>query len=252
MAKQWHQLERLDHKALKKLQAEREKAAKLAAKAEERKKQLIIAGIIVFCLGLVITLVVVISKRNQEKAHLEERAELLYSSVTEFNGTAEYRKTGLWEALTTNLKFNEAHTFRTSEESSVSVQMQLENQVKLYSGTEAIVNPPTLDAKENRIVKETVELANGELTCAVSLDGKDLMNIKAAGINVLGKSGLFKVIYNNESGKGEVVVKNGLVEVTKIDSGDSPTRLSGFYKLTFTEEEISSPTQASVIQYDWR
>ena len=37
MAKQWHQLERLDHKALKKLQLEREKAAKIPKKVIREK-----------------------------------------------------------------------------------------------------------------------------------------------------------------------------------------------------------------------
>ena len=46
MAKQWHQLERLDHKALKKLQQEREKAAKLATQKAENQKKMIVGGVI--------------------------------------------------------------------------------------------------------------------------------------------------------------------------------------------------------------
>jgi len=63
---------------------------------------------------------------------------------------------------------------------------------------------------------------------------------------------LFKVIYDADKNKGEVVVKNGLVEVGKKRGGGRPVKVSGFYKVTFGEGDISTPTQASVIQYDWR
>ncbi len=252
MAKQWHQLERLDHKALKKLQTEREKAAKLAAAAEARKKQMIIGGGVLVALIAVFVLIGVINTKAKAKQFQEDREKLLYSSVTEYSGTAESRKTGLWEALTANIKFKEEYSFRTMEESSLTVQMQLENQVKLYADTEVTVKPPTLEAKENKIKQEVVELTRGEITAAVSLDGRDLMCIQASNVKIIGRSGLFKVIYKDEEDKGEIVVKNGLVEVSTIAGGEKPVKLSGFYKLTFDNGELSSPSQASVIQYDWR
>lgn len=252
MAKQWHQLERLDHKALKKLQAERERSAKAAAAAEARKKQAIIGGIILAVFVAICALGWVINSKAKAKANQEEREKLLFSNVTEFSGSAEFRKTGLWEALTANIKFKEEHSFRTMEESSLSVQMQFENQVKLYADTEVVVKPPILEAKENKIKQEIVELNRGEITAAVSLDGRDLMCIEVSNIKIIGRSGLFKVIYKDEDDKGEVVVKNGLVEVSPKTGGDKPIKLSGFYKLTFDNGELSSPSQASVIQYDWR
>ena len=73
MAKQWHQLERLDHKALKKLQLEREKAAKLAAQQELRQKSIIIGGVIVFVFVLLIVLVITI--KNKKDAEKREETE---------------------------------------------------------------------------------------------------------------------------------------------------------------------------------
>ena len=65
MAKQWHQLERLDHKALKKLQLEREKAAKLAAQQELRQKSIIIGGIIVVALVALVVLCITIKNKQE-------------------------------------------------------------------------------------------------------------------------------------------------------------------------------------------
>ena len=252
MAKQWHQLERLDHKALKKLQAEREKAAKQAAQAEERRKHMLVGFIIMLVLAGFAVVFFIVNSRIKERAMQEERERLLYSSVTEFSGTVEFRQMGPWEPLTTNLKFKEDYNFRTLDESYLTVQMQLENQVKLYANTEVLVTPPILEAKECKVAKELVELVNGELTSAISLDGRDLMHIKVSTMDVVGQSGLFKVIYDREKDKGEVVVKNGIVEVTSAETSGKPTRISGFYKVTFENGELSAPTQASVIQYDWR
>ena len=67
MAKQWHQLERLDHKALKKLQLEREKAAKLAAQQELRQKSIIIGGIIVAAFIFLIVIGVTIKNKHTSR-----------------------------------------------------------------------------------------------------------------------------------------------------------------------------------------
>ncbi len=253
MAKQWHQLERLDHKALKKLQVEREKAAKAAQAAEEfRKRMFIGAGVLVVFL-IVIGLVIFINKKNAEKARQEAREKLLFSNITEFSGDVEFRKKATWETLTKNLSFNEEHSFRTDSDSSITIQMQLDNQVKLHSKTEAVIKVPVLDKEENKVNKEGIELTTGEITAAVTLDGRDIMTIDVSNIHVIGQSGLFKVLYDSDADKGEVVVKNGLVQVSRSDDKSTPpVKLSGFYKVVFAEGELSSPTQASVIQYDWR
>ena len=57
MSKKWHQLEKLDHKALKKLQAEREKAAKQAQEAEEKKRKMVIGGAVLFALVVLLIFV---------------------------------------------------------------------------------------------------------------------------------------------------------------------------------------------------
>ncbi len=251
MAKQWHQLERLDHKALKKLQLEREKAAKLAAQQELRQKSIIIGGVIVFVFVLLIVLVITIKNKKDAEKKEQAREKLLYTNITEFLGTVEYRRKSDWSPLTKNLNFKEDYSFRTQEESSLSMQMQYDNTLKVYSSSEVTVNPPVLEKNEPKINKQEIELTRGELTAIISIGGRGLVHIKTSNVYIVAQSGLFKVIYNDEEDKGEVVVKNGLVEVSEVGSSEKPVKLSGFYKVTFEKGELSSPSQASVIQYDW-
>ena len=138
------------------------------------------------------------------------------------------------------------------EESSLTVQLQKENQIKLYSSSEVLITPPILENIGTTIKKQNIELIRGELTSAISIDGRGLLFIQVSNITIVGQSGLFKVIYNDETDKGEVVVKNGLVEVNLNNSTEKPTKISGFYKVSFEKGELSNPTQASVIQYDWQ
>lgn len=252
MSKKWHQLEKLDHKALKKLQAERDRTAKLAQEAEEKKRRMIIGGAILFGIVVLIMLLQVMRNRTETLARREERAKMRFSRVSDFGGKVEHRNIGTWDKLKEKFEFDKEYTYKTGEESTVTVQMQLDNQVKLFPLSEMTIYPPTLDEKENKIEKEPVLLSRGELTAAISLDGRGTLEIDVADITVVGASGLFKVIYDVEKGKGEVVVKNGLVEVSKKRGGGRPVKVSGFYKVTFGEGDISTPTQASVIQYDWR
>ena len=251
MAKQWHQLERLDHKALKKLQLEREKAAKLAAQQELRQKSIIIGGIIVAAFIFLIVIGVTIKNKQETNRKEQAREKLLYTNITEFLGTVEYRRKSDWDVLTKNLNFKEDYSFRTSEDSSLALQLQFDNSVKVYSSSEVMINPPVLEKNEPKINKQVVELIRGELTAVISIGGRGLVHIRAANVNIGAQSGLFKVLYNDEQDKGEVVVKNGLVEVSEVGSTEKPIKLSGFYKVSFEKGELSSPTQASVIPYDW-
>ena len=129
MAKQWHQLERLDHKALKKLQLEREKAAKLAEQQALRNKSIAVGAVILFIIIGAIVLGIVLKKRADARELEAKREECLYSNVAEFLGTVDYRRRGDWTPLTKNLKFKEDYSFKTSEESSLTVQLQKENQI---------------------------------------------------------------------------------------------------------------------------
>lgn len=253
MAKQWNQLERLDHKALKKLQAEREKAAKLEAAAKERRKYIGIGIVIVLVLVFFLWIILFMKDRAAKKAFAEEREKLMFSEVTESSGDIEFRKSDDWQTLPSGLKFKEMLTFRTGEDSTVNIRMQLENEVKLYGETEATVYVPAFESeKSNKIKDEVVNLTRGEITGIVSIDGRGIMSVETSGVKIVGQSGLFKVKYNDDDGIGEVVVKNGLVEVSKKIGGGKPIKITGFYKVTFEGDEISNPTQASIIQYDWR
>lgn len=257
MAKQWHQLERLDHKALKKLQAEREKAAKLAAQKEAHQKQMIIGGIVLVVFCAFVALTAVIKKKADANALEAAKEKLLYTNIVEFTGTPDYKTSGDWRSLNKNLEFKEVHTFRTSDESSITIKTQLDNEIKMYStkeypSTEITVKPPLIENKEAKIIKQNVEMTKGDVKVSISVDGKQLLHILVGNITVVGQAGLFKIRYDDDKDKGEVVVKNGLVEVSVTGSRDKPIKLSGFYKVTFENGELSAPTQASVIQYDWR
>jgi ferric-dicitrate binding protein FerR (iron transport regulator) len=252
MAKKWHQLEKLDHKALKKLQAERDRAAKEAQEAQDRKRRLIIGGAVLFGLAFIVVFIMIMNRRAAEIARKEERARMLFSKVIDYKGKIQHRNLGAWDILKEKLEFDKEFSFRCAAEASVEVQLQLDNRVKLAPESEMTVYPPTLADRENKIEQEKVELKRGELTAAISLDGRGILEIECSGVLVKGASGLFKVIYDQKKDKGEVVVKNGLVEVKKKRLGKKVTKVSGFYKITFGAGEISPPTQASVIQYDWR
>ena len=252
MSKKWHQLEKLDHKALKKLQGERDKAAKQIQDAEEKKRRMVIGVAVLFGIIVLIGFISIMRSRSAALASQEERAKMLFSRISDFTGKVEHRYVGTWDKLNEKFEFDKEYTFKTAEESTVTIQMQLDNQVKLFPGAEMTVSPPTLAAAENKIEKEPVILRRGELTAAISLDGRGVLEIEVADVVVVGASGLFKVIFDEKKAKGEVVVKNGLVEVGKKRGGGRPVKVSGFYKVTFGEGEISTPTQASVIQYDWR
>ncbi|MDN5278730.1 MAG: hypothetical protein PWR01_2695 [Clostridiales bacterium] len=252
MAKKWHQLEKLDHKALKKLQAERERAAKLAQEAQDKKRRMIIGGAVLCGIFFIVIFISIMKSRAAEMARKEERAKMLFSSVVEYNGKVQVRSLGAWDKLAEKMEFDAEHSFRTDPDSSVTIKLQLDNQVKLNADSEMTVYPPTLAKRENKVEKETVKLKRGEITAVVSLDGRGILEIESSGVVVNGSSGLFKVIYDQKKDKGEVVVKNGLVEVSKKRGRGKPVKVSGFYKITFGGGEVSTPTQASVIQYNWR
>jgi hypothetical protein len=101
------------------------------------------------------------------------------------------------------------------------------------------------------VTEQDIEFFKGEMTVAVSIEGRGIHHIKVGNITIIGKTGLFKVLYDNTKDKGEVVVKNGLIEVSS-SSSSRPVNISGFYKVTFEGGVVSKPTQASVIQYDWK
>ena len=86
MAKRWHQLEKLDHKALKKLQGERERAAKLAQEATEKKRRMIIGVAVLIAMVILSIFVAVMRSRSAALALQEARAKMLFSQVTDFSG----------------------------------------------------------------------------------------------------------------------------------------------------------------------
>lgn len=252
MAKQWHQLERLDHKTLKKIQQERERALKQQKEEAERKRKLIIAISICVAVGCILSIIIIIRNRLKYKAYLEERAKLLNNNVENIIGKAYFKTLGDWELLENKITFNQEYTFKTEKESYITINLQLKNQIKILPSSEVVVNPPDLHNDENIIKKQTINLINGEVNVGVSLEGKEKIIVEVEDIKVIGISGLFKVIYNKNKKWGEVVVKSGLVEVLSNKNPSQRVKVSGFYKVMFQNGELSMPSQASVIQYDWK
>lgn len=252
MAKQWHQLEKLDHKSLKKLQVDREKQVVQQKQDADRKRIAIIGVSIVIALICGIAFLMILRNRAAEKAYKEEREKLYTVGVAEVKGPVMGRSIGEWEKTPPAFTFNDEYTFKAEKNGHLSVKLQLENVVKLASMSEMTVMKATLHEKENRVVRESVKLSRGELTSAISLDGRELLEIECGGIVAKGASGLFKVLYNQAKGTGEVVVKNGLVEVFSKKNPTRRVKVSGFYKIVFDSNQLGNPTQASVIQYDWR
>lgn len=252
MAKKWHQLERLDHKALKKLQLEREKNAKAAQAAIDKKRNIVIGLSVFTILAMVIIFISILQSKSNATALKKARELLKFSRVISVKGDVECRDIGSWEKVKKDMEFSKAYSFRTDEKSMVSIQLQLDNVLKLAKESEIRVFPPKLEKKEVKVKKEEVTLENGELTVAIALDGRELLDIKVGKITVKASSGLFKIIYDSRKDKGEVVVKNGVVSVKLAKDKSKGKKVTGFYKIMFKGKKIESPTQASVIQYDWR
>ena len=194
---------------------------------------------------------------NQEKLtetkKIYKKIKLLSTSnVSEYTGNVEYNTNGSWSQLKEKIKFENDTSFKTSEDSSVSIQMYAENLIKLYSSSECLINSPEIDDSDENIKRQIVKLTNGEITAVATIEGKKILHVNVSDITIIAQSGLFKVIYNEKEDKGEVVVKNGLVDVMENGSDLRPTKLTGFYKAKFENGKLNSPTQASVIQYDWR
>lgn len=252
MAKQWHQLERLDHKTLKKLQQERAKKAQDEESAADRKRKLVYVGAALFVIVVMIVFALIIRKRSAEQAYREARQKLYTNKVVEIKGTVKGRSLGDWERLDPNFAFESEYTIKAEKAGYAAIQLQLENVLKVSGESILKVAQNTLDPVENRVTAEFAELETGEVTVAIALDGRDLLEVEAGGVITKGASGLFKVLYDRDKQTGEVVVKNGLVEVYAKKQPSKKVKVSGFYKVTFKRGEISNPTQASVIQYDWR
>ena len=188
-----------------------------------------------------------------ETQRIYEKNKILSTSkVSEYTGRVEFSINGNWLELKEKIKFENATGFKTSEDSSITVQMYSDNQVKLYSSSEFWVSSPEIEDFDGKIKRQFVKLTNGEITAAISITGRGVLHIKVSDITIIAQSGLFKVLYNDKEDKGEVVVKNGLVDVMENGSSSRPTKLSGFYKATFEKGKLNKPVQASVIQYDWR
>lgn len=156
-----------------------------------------------------------------------------------------------WQPITQDQVFTRAAKIKSSEKYNLEVELPKGNKIKLFN--DSIVKILSPMSSKPRGFAQLCNLESGEANFAISLDGRDFLAGRIGDSEVLGHSGLFKIIYDPKSQSGEVVVKNGLVEIRSRKAPDlKHIKVSGFYKSTLENGKFSSPTQASVIQYDWR
>jgi hypothetical protein len=159
----------------------------------------------------------------------------------EYEGNVEYKTAEEWLPLKEKgTDISGELMLKTNEDSTAKLQMPFDNLIKMY--------PSTIAKSTN----SNFNLIHGEISTAISLSGRARLEIRVSNVKIIGQSGLFKVLYNQERDLGEVIVKNGLIEVYNTNENSKPIKLSGFYKISFEKGNIQKPTQASVIQYDWR
>ena len=153
MAKQWHQLEKLDHKSLKKLQQDREKQALQQKQDADRKRVYIIVASVVIALVCGIVFLSILRNRAAEKAYKEERDKMYAVSVAEVKGPVQGRSIGDWEKISPNFTFNDEYTFKTDKNGQLSVKLQLDNVVKLASMSEMMPPGLAIDSMKIALVR---------------------------------------------------------------------------------------------------
>lgn len=262
MSKQWHQLEKLDHKSLKKVQQERQAAAKAAQADAEKKKILLGVGVVLFCIVVVVVFFVVVRSRQAQQARSELRQRMLRSEVTEVKGRALMRNLGGWEPVKKGMTFDQDMMFKTEADGFVTIHLNhgdvganenekvAGNLLKMHPNSELEVARPTLHDDENKVIAETARLNRGELTVEMSQTGRELLSIEVGPLKTRGLMGRYKLIYDREKQNGELVVKNGLVE-TRSPQSERPINVTGFYKVVIKQGVVGNPEQAAVINYNW-
>lgn len=264
MSKQWHQLEKLDHKSLKKVQQDREKAVKDQQAAGERKKILIYIGAFLFCVVCGVIFLVIVRNKQAEQARTNLRKKMLSSVVQDVKGRVMKRDLGDWEPVKKGLVIEKEMTFKTEADGILIVHLNhggvlageenpnvAGNLLKLHPNSEFVLQTPKLDEITNRVQAEEGRLTKGELTVEISQAGRELLRLIVGPATTRGLMGRYKLIYDNAKTNGEIVVKNGLVEVGKVSGGGKPVNVTGFYKIILKGDKVGNPEQAAVINYNW-
>ncbi len=183
-----------------------------------------------------------IKEQNQIKAsHL--------SVVSEYSGEVEYRSNDKWSSISNKIRFNEKYNIRTSENSTVTIRFPSDNKIKLYSLSECLINSPELTNPNDE--KQLIELKKGEITTTFAQNNKEIIQIQVSDLTITGTSGVFKIIYDAEKKKGEIIVKKGAFDVQPTNSASETIQLTGFYKVTFENGKLDSRCQTSLLNYEW-
>ncbi|MBU1109145.1 MAG: hypothetical protein KKB51_20880 [Candidatus Riflebacteria bacterium] len=156
-----------------------------------------------------------------------------------------------WQPITQDQVFTKSAKLKSSEKFTLEVELPKGNKIKLFNESIVEIFSP-IRSKPGKLA-QLCSLESGEANFAISLDGRELLTCRIGDGEVLGASGLFKIIFDLKNQSGEVVVKNGLVEVITSNTPDHKNfKISGFYKSMIENGKFSSPTQASIITYSWR
>ena len=174
-------------------------------------------------------------------------------TISDFYGKVFYKKSEKsdWLPCISNDIFEGTVYLKAEKDSHLALILDLnkikdDSYLKLYSNTELVIK----QTKNNK--PNIIELINGEITSATSISGVKSYAIAIGNITVKPNAGLLKVLYDNSTKKGSVIVKNGLVEVTD-NVIEKTIKLSGFYLINFENGILEeSPQQASIIRYDWK
>ena len=177
--------------------------------------------------------------------------------IIDYEGEVDIQNNGKKIKYSDNYSFLENHLFNTHDKSKVKIKMTFGNTVKVLPNTE-IIAKPSLYNKDNLAVQDIkeahIELNKGEITSEIvdTKEGKGNLIIEVSDLKIIGIYGLFKVIYDKESDKGKVIVKNGLVKVNKKNLKTNHIKVSGLHELSFKKGEFDIPYQSNIIQYDWK
>lgn len=223
-------------------------------------KQITVAGkrVVLFLVFLLLLPVIFYCFKSAEKqieesrSFQKERSKLSFSKILTSTGIAYYNSSADWKRVSNDFSFNKEQGFKTEKESFVVLGLPLENEIKVFPNSELVVLATEMDGRKNLVKREKAFLDHGEVTVCIALDGRDVLEIEAGGVVALGKCGLFKVLFNSENKVGEVVVKNGLVELYRKDEPQKRKILSAFNKIVFSNEKCELPQPASIIQYEWK
>lgn len=167
--------------------------------------------------------------------------------VISVKGRASVEKVDEYQQLLPGQVLTGSYVFQTEQGAKVELRLLNNNRISLLENTEIKIQPGPCMTNDN--IEDVMTLINGKVLVNISINGRGSLCAKIGSTLFNPSSGTSKMIFEQEAGNGEVIVKNGLVEV--LQTSEEPFRISGFYKVDISGDHVSSPYQASIINYQW-